>query len=242
MSLLSKFMNKEELIAMGLGRSEAEIYLALLRLGKATATRLSKETGIHRTYIYDVIEKLKAKGLVSHIKEENKLYFQSADLERIKGNLLEKVENISKLIKEANKIKEKTKEETNVEVYKGKEGIKTILNDIIKEDKEYYAIGSVKEFEEILPIFSKQFLKRVDKNKIKEKVILEKGVKILEAKKHEYKYLPKEYIFLTGVIIYADKVAFFIWKEPYIQILIRNKDIVKSYLTQFNILWKMAKF
>ncbi len=234
-------MDKTELSEVGLGKREAEIYLALLRLGKSTVTRLTQETGIHRTYIYDLIEKLKEKGLVSQIKEQNKQYFQAANPERIKEYLLEKVESIDKLIPELNRIREKSKEETTVEAYKGKEGIKTILNDIIREGKDYYAIGSIKEFENILPAFSEQFIRKVNKIGIKEKVILEKGVKIIEAKKHEYRYLPKEYVFLSGIIIYSDKVSFFIWKPPYIQILIRNKDIARSYLTQFNILWKMGK-
>ena len=234
-------MDKAELMKVGLGKSETEIYLALLRLGKATVTKLTQETGIHRTYIYDIIEKLREKGLVSQIKEQNKQYFQATEPERIKEYLLEKVDLIDKLLPELNKIRKKSVEETSVEVYKGEEGIKTVLNDIIREGKDYYAMGSMKEFEEILPIFAEQFILKVNKNKIKEKVILEEGVKILKAKKHEYRYLPKEHIFLTGIMIYSDKVAFFIWKEPYIQILVKNKDIAKSYLTQFNIIWKVAK-
>jgi len=234
-------MDKNKLMEVGLGKSEAEIYLALLRLGKATVTALTKETGIHRTYIYDVIEKLKEKGLVSQIIEENKQFFQVTDPERIKEYLLEKVGIIEKIIPELNKIKDKSQEETNVEVYKGKEGIKTILNDIVKTGRDYLTIGSVKQFEEILPIFSEQFLLKVNEKKMKERVILEEGEKIIEAKKHDYRYLPKEYIFLSSMIIYHDKIALFIWKEPYIQIIIKNKDIAKSYLTQFNILWKIAK-
>ena len=179
--------------------------------------------------------------MVSQIREQNKQYFQATNPERIKEYLQEKIENVDKLIPELNKIREKSKEETTVEVYKGKEGIKTILNGMLREGKDYYAIGSVKEFEEILPTFSEQFLRKVDKIGMKEKVILEEGIKIIEAKKHEYRYLPKEYVFLSGIIIYSDKVAFFIWKEPHIQILIRNKDIAESYLTQFNILWNQAE-
>ncbi len=235
------FMDKSKLIEAGLGKSETDIYLALLRLGKTTVTRLTQETGIHRTYIYDVLEKLKEKGLISQITEENKQYFRATDPERIKEYLLEKVSIVDNLIPELNKMKNQSKDETNVEVYKGKEGMKTILNDLIKERKNYYAFGALKEFESILPIFSEQFVKKVDKLKIQEKVILEEGIEIIEAKKHEYKYLPKEYLFLNGIMIYSDRVAFFIWKEPYIQILIKNKDMAKSYITQFNLLWKLAK-
>ena len=66
-------------------------------------------------------------------------------------------------------------------------------------------------------------------------------MEILPAKNHEYRYLPKENVMLTGVMIYSNKVALFIWNEPYIQILIENEEIAKSYLSQFNLLWNIAK-
>lgn len=234
-------MDKDKLTDVGLGKSEADIYLALLGLGKSTVTKLTQKTGIHRTYIYDVIEKLKEKGLVNQIKEENKQWFQVADPERIKEYLQEKVNLIEELLPELEKIKNASKEDTTVEVYKGKEGVKTILNDIIRAGKEYFAIGAIKQFEEILPIASKQFVANVNKKGMKGKGILEEGEEVLKARNEEFRFLPKEYIFLSSMLIYADKVALFIWKEPYIQILIRNRDVTKSYLTQFNLLWKIAK-
>lgn len=233
-------MDKSILIKIGFSKGEIEIYLALLRLGKSNVTGLTKETGIHRTYIYDIIEKLRERGLISQIIEQNKKYFQAVSPERIKDYLLEGVSDFEQLLPELNKIN-KLPEETTIETYKGKEGIKTILNDIIKTGKDYYAIGAIKKFEELLPIVSEQFLVKVNKISIREKVILEQGEKILKAKRHRYRYLPKEYIFLSSCIIYSDKVALFIWKEPYIQILIKNKDIAKSYLSQFEILWKIAE-
>jgi HTH-type transcriptional regulator, sugar sensing transcriptional regulator len=234
-------MNKEELIGAGLTKGEAEIYVSLLKLGKSTATKLTQETGIHRTYIYDLVEKLKEKGLISQITEDGKQCFQASEPDRIKEYLLEKIKGIEKIIPELNKIKDKTKEDTSVEVFKGKEGIKTILNDIIKEGKDYCIIGSVKEFEEVLPIFTEQFILRVNENRIREKVILAEGTEVIKAKNHEYRFLPKKHLLIVGITVYSNKVAFFIWQEPYIQILIKNKDIAKSYLTQFNLLWRLAK-
>ena len=70
-------MDKSILIKIGFSKGEIEIYLALLRLGKSTVTRLTKETGIHRTYIYDIAEKLRERGLVSQIIEQSKKYFQA---------------------------------------------------------------------------------------------------------------------------------------------------------------------
>ncbi|MBI2676059.1 MAG: hypothetical protein HYX24_06380 [Candidatus Aenigmarchaeota archaeon] len=233
-------MDKEKLIDIGLGKSEADIYLALLRLGKATVTTLTKETGIHRTYIYDLIEKLREKGLVSQMAEENRQYFQAADPERLKEYLVEKIDAVEKLMPELIKLKEKYKTDVAVEVYKGKEGIKTILSDIIKQGHDFVGIGTIKRFEDIMPLYIEQFVSRMNKKGLKERHIMVDGEKIIEAERGEYRYLPKKYILLSSMLIYGDKVALFIWKEPYIQILINNSDIAKSYLSQFNVLWRMA--
>jgi len=234
-------MDIDTLMKIGFGKSEVAIYLALLKLGKSTTTDLTKETGIHRSYIYDILEKLKEKGLVSQTKEENKFYFDAASPIRIKEHLSERMKEIEALLPELTKLQEKTKEKINVEIFKGKEGIKTILNDLLREKKDYYALGTLKKFEEILPIFSEQFLLKANKLKLKEKVILQEEEEIIRAKTHEYKYLPKEYFFLSSIVIYGNKVALFVWDDPYVQILIENKAISSSYLTQFNALWKIAK-
>ena len=84
-------MDKLNLVELGLSKSEADIYLALIKFGKSTTTALTKQTGIHRTYIYDILEKLKEKGLISQIREEGKQYFMASDPSRLKDYLNEKI-------------------------------------------------------------------------------------------------------------------------------------------------------
>ena len=70
-------MDKEILKQIGLLDAEIEIYLAVLRLGSTSVTALYKETAIHRTHIYDLLEKLKEKGLVSEFLQSGVKYFQA---------------------------------------------------------------------------------------------------------------------------------------------------------------------
>ena len=56
---------------LGLEQKEAKIYLALLRLGQATATRISEETRIERTLCYSILSKLLDKALVSYMLQNN---------------------------------------------------------------------------------------------------------------------------------------------------------------------------
>jgi len=237
-------MDKSKLIELGLGKSEADIYLSLLRFGKSTTTNLTKETGIHRTYIYDILEKLKEKGLVSQIKEEGKQYFMATDPSRLKDYLNEKLGIVEKILPELNELKKSNSEETTVEVFKGKEGIKLILNDMVKEGKDYLGVGVVHYFdneEYLSKIFTEQWILKMNEKKVKEKMILEEGTYLKPIRKSEHRYLPKEYLFSSSFLVYGNKVAIFVWGNALVQIVFANKDVAKSYETQFNALWKIAK-
>ena len=233
-------MNNEILKEIGLQDSEIKVYISLLKLKEATASQITQYTGLHRSNIYDIIEKLKERGLVSFIIKNNVKYFRASSPERILDYLKEKEEKIKLILPELISISKEKEENIKVEIYKGKEGIKTILNDIIKEGKNYFLFGHLK-FEELLPIYVKQFIRQLNEKNISEKAILEKGTKIIPAKKHHYKYISKEFLFPNATIIYGNKIAIFVWQEPYYVILIQNKDLSVSYKIHFNLLWKVAK-
>lgn len=233
-------MDKTILGEIGLQKGEISVYLSLLKLKEATATQITQYTGLHRSHIYDLIEKLREKGLVSFVIKNNVKYFRAASPPRILDLIKEKEERVKSIIPQLISISKQQEENIKVEIYKGKEGIKTVLNDIIKEGKNYILFGLLR-FEEILPFYVPQFMKQIDKKKITERAILEKGEKIISAKRHIYKFISKEFLFPNATIVYGNKSAIFIWQEPYYVILVENKDVARSYKTHFNLLWKIAK-
>jgi len=233
-------MDKEILKETGLQEGEITVYLALLKLKDSTATQITQYTGLHRSHIYDLIEKLREKGLVSFVIKNNVKYFRASSPTKILDYIKEKEVKIEKILPELISLSKEKEEDIRVEIYKGKEGIKTILNDLLKEGEDYILFGHLR-FEEILPIYIEQFVRLADKKKIKERAILEKGVKIIPTKRHEYKHISKEYLFPNANIVYGNKVAIFVWQKPYYILFIENKDLAQSYKTHFNLLWKIAK-
>ena len=61
----------ETLIKIGLTDAEAKIYLVLLELGSSQAVHITSKSALHRRTVYDAIERLVEKGLVSYIRENN---------------------------------------------------------------------------------------------------------------------------------------------------------------------------
>ena len=236
-------MEKHSLHEAGLSPREVDVYLVLLRLGSIPVSRMAKETGLHRTNIYDTLEKLIEKGLVSFILIKSVKYFKAAEPSRILEYLEEKKEGVQKIIPELLKLSSLPRDETNVEVFKGKEGIKTVWNDISNAGKDVLWIGAEVKFEEILPEYAKRIIKSCNVKGVRERAILKRGEanKVTPFKRHEYRYLPKNYKVPTFFIAYGSKVAIFVWTLPYFVILIDNKDIADTYRDYFEFMWRFAK-
>lgn len=228
---------------LGLEEKEAKVYLGLLKLGESTATKIAQRIDLDRTLIYQLTNKLIAKGLVSYIIKNNIKYFIPSDPKKLLEGIKEKERMVQEALPELVRLAKKQEEETRVEVYKGKKGMNTVLKDIILTKKDYLAFGEEGQFQKVLPIEVHQFMNQMIKHKIHEKVLVRadfKG-KVLQTKNSELRYIPKEYLSPVTTIVYANKVASFIWTEPYHVILTENKEVADSFRSQFMALWKIAK-
>lgn len=65
-------LQPETLKQLGLTEHEAKVYLAMLELGPATVTSITKKAGLTRTLGYVVLEKLGLDGLVMRVKDSSK--------------------------------------------------------------------------------------------------------------------------------------------------------------------------
>jgi len=227
---------------LGLEEKEIKIYLSLLESGESGVTAISDNTRIERTLCYSIIQKLIDKGLLSYVIKNNVKYFKSAHPEKLLSDLKDREKELNNVMGELVSLTNLQKEETKVEIYRGKEGLKAVLKDIIREGKDYLAFGEEGRFQEALPIYIHQFLLQVVKNKMHEKVLVREDLrgKVVKVKNSEFRYLPKHFLSPVTTAVYGNKVASLIWKGLY-AILIENKEIADSFRSQFNALWKIAK-
>ena len=57
----------KQLMQLGLSKKEAQVYIALLEIGRATAYKVAKQAGLKRPTVYLLLEELRKKGLVSKV-------------------------------------------------------------------------------------------------------------------------------------------------------------------------------
>ena len=231
----------ESLEKAGLTRVEAKVYMALIDLGSSLAGQISKKSGIHRRTIYDALDRLAEKGLISYIVRNNRKYFEAANPSRILDLEREREEQIKIELPELINLFAKTKAKEETLFYKGKDGLKTAFEDQISEGKEVLVIGASAEASEILQFYFKWYNKKRQEKKIHIKFIANIEAKgKIKAPLSEIRYLPE--LGPAAINIYADKVSIILWsKERPLAIIIKNREIADSYRVFFEQMWKSAR-
>ncbi len=231
----------EKLQKAGLTGNEAIIYFELLRRGSLSANELSKKTGIDRTLTYQILNNLIKKGLVNYIVKEKKKYFETGNPESLLNPIKEKEAFIKDLIPELKKI-EKIKETIQeINVYEGKEGLRSLMR-MILESKSFSSFGATgKAYEQLYEL--PRLAKKASKNEqTKGRIITTKKYfkhPMTRLKGIEFRYLNTESEATTTIM--GDKLAIHYASNKPIIIIIKNKIIAESYQNHFEILWEAAK-
>ncbi|MFH1053572.1 MAG: helix-turn-helix domain-containing protein [Candidatus Woesearchaeota archaeon] len=228
---------------IGLSRNESRIYLALVKMGSSTATQIIKKTNLHRANVYDTLEKLHEKGLVSSISKINIKHYQAASPNKILSIIKEKEQRIQEILPKLEKEYESSKSKEEIQVFKGKKGLKTVLEDILNENKTWFVFGGAGKLSRVLEYYIPQWNKRREKQRLNIKIIYDEK---LRDKKQELKCIEKRYVkskhtFPAGVGIYANKVVQFIFGNEPLIIVIMSETARKGFMEYFNLLWKTAK-
>ncbi|MBW2981644.1 hypothetical protein KY343_02070 [Candidatus Woesearchaeota archaeon] len=238
---------------LGLSKNEAKTYLTLLRLGSVPAGKLIKELGMHRAAVYNLLDLLIDKGLVHYVIQANRKYFEAQEPERLlelietkRNKLNEQEKELEKAIPELKAKRELSTEEQEGTIYKGKKGLKSIFEDILKyNNSEMKAMGATGKFKEIFHAYFIHWHNRRAKKKINLKIIYSESMKKKgrekELKLAEIRYLPDTNITPSTIIIYADKVATILWSDVPMVFLMRSENVAESHKNFFNILWEEAK-
>ncbi|MBU1201481.1 MAG: helix-turn-helix domain-containing protein [Nanoarchaeota archaeon] len=234
-------MNVETLEKMGLSSNEARVYLALLELGPSSAGKITEKSKVNRRTVYDVLESLIDKGLVSYIIEANRKIFEATDPTRFLDLLKEKEKEIRDSLPELIAKKESSKKTQEATLYRGKKGIKTIFEDILGY-KNYDVFGSHGRFGESLGPYFDLFQKRVKEKKINCRLLVSERLRETKSIRHaKTKFLKKEYDSPVSTIIYGDKVATIIWTDEPVGFVIKGKEASSSFRNYFEIMWEIAK-
>ncbi|MCD6575786.1 MAG: hypothetical protein J7K73_01345 [Nanoarchaeota archaeon] len=226
---------------LGLTKVEAEVYLALLKLGMSRAGKISKEAQLNRTTTYAALKSLLDKGLISYVIESNRKVFKATNPKYILELIKEKEEEAEKMLPKLLSLYTSPKKESQVTLFYGYKGVKSVFQDILRTAKEVLVIDAEGQFSEKMSYYAPYYIREVERKKIKIRHIVRRGAKVNSTKTTTIKYIPRKTKSQSVIDIYGDKVAIIIWSEPPEAVVIKNKAAADSFRSYFEILWKSAK-
>jgi|SRR3989344_1563095 len=249
-------MVEKILMDIGLTEGEARVYASLNKLGLSTIGPILEESGISRSKIYDVLDRLQKKGLVSHITKNKTKHFEASDPSKIKELLAAKEEKIKRDIKEIDKalpflfgMRGKGKEASSVQVYEGFQGIMTAHDHVfprLKKGQEYFFFG-INSFQEerYHATWKKAHTRRVRLGIACRLLFNAATPKNVMRNRNKYKYCDARYMPVgmetpAWVMGYADVTLIGLQSKKGMAIKIINKEIADSFRSYFEMLWNLS--
>lgn len=231
----------------GFPPKEAKIYLALLENGSLIIKKLSDKTGIKRTTLYPLIEKMTSNGIVGiEIRKRRKYYFIK-NLEILLTKIREQKNFIEALIPQIQILLDDRLAEGRIQVYDTILKLRKTLEELNFLDPQKDEIltieGDIKETYKIGFDFWKELLSQKKKLGIKSRTIIPSDdQQDFIIRDHKIKIRTSKHLnnFKIMLYLFQNKVLIIIPGQP-LCIVIENKKIKESIAEIFEILWKRSK-
>ena len=240
---------------IGLTRSEGLVYLALAELGPSSTGKIIEKSGVASSKIYEILNKLELKGLVSHVIKTGVKEFGAAPPERIIDYLNEKEREIKKEKQKAERFVSMLKTKIimskgiqEATIYRGLKGLRTVFYDCLNNMKtgdEWCAMSVPARSPEVNRFFIRWGKARAKKG-VKFKMMVNEQAKNDPANVpenmllSEIRVMPEYIIAPAAVNICNDRVVIFPAEsgEDPLLIMIKSKSVADSFRVQFDLLWQ----
>ena len=246
-------MDTNLLESLGLTHNEALAYITLARIGLSKTGQILKESGLNTGKVYEILESLKRKGLVSETEIDNVKHFAASPPEKLmdyvtaKKKTLEEEEKLAKsLIPQIESMRQFKLDPSRVAVYTGFDGFKTAVFEAtrtLKAKEEVLAMGiRSSKGENFNRVWTKWADETLPKNH--ERVIFsEKGYFYEYKLKSKYsKIRLLESSTPTAIVIFGNHTALIIQYSPPIKIIfIQDEMMLITFISLFEQLWQIAK-
>ncbi len=240
----------QSLVNLGLNEKQVKVYLACLDLGGATIQEIALKSGVKRTSIYNFIDKLIEKSLISKTQKENRYLFLAESPALLKRLQKRNEVFLNKKMPELMQKFEKSKIGASFKYFRGKEATKKILKESLDVQKgEVLVVAKNKAG---IDVIGKRFVEncilKVKAKGIKSKMIRSYGQEnkhkffsIMESMNCEVRELPREMKIENSVLILDNKVVSFSSFEENYGFVIESESFTKTMKTFFNALWILSE-
>lgn len=239
---------------LGLAKNEANIYETLLLEGESNVANIAIKSKIHRRNVYDSLNRLIEKGLVFEIIQYQEKIYKAVDPDKLAEIIAEKQQALQNIMPELKQMYVGKPHEQEVYIYRGLEGFKNYMRDIIRLGEDDFIIGGKGLWADPKIIdFAKYITSEANKKGIKFYCIYDEIVKkenhpVLQSLPIEPRFLPEKYFTNCGIEVFADRVVILSDIGAHGELndkaaftVIVNRQVADAMRTWWKALWSIAK-
>ncbi len=249
-------MESEFLESAGLTAGEAKAYLALLELGESASGAIIQKSGISSSKVYEILDRLVGKGLVSYVLKEKTRHFHPAPPSRLleyigrqEAKLAGQKQKVEEMLPRLEKLQLGGQPFRSAEVYEGYEGLRTLFDLLLHLHKSgevycvFFTTGGGPMDEKVERFFDNYHRRRA-KTGIRVKLIADVGSAaflkpLMKYRGYDVRYYPNP--MPLGVYIFKDYVATLSFRQKPVVFLLKSEEIADSYRNFFMGLWEKSK-
>lgn len=242
-------MNKEAILEeLGLNPLEAQVYLALIKLGGEQASAIAKEVGVKRTTIYDVLSSLTKKGFATVYFRKSKRVYHAQQPQRVADIFQRKLTAFTDLIPLLTVVEKQQVQGVGLRLIQTREELEKFHEDMVIDyaHKSYDVIGSASGFYGAFrPDFMEKFRRDRAKAKIRMRLLLTDDSRVTEPSDPNplrvTRFLPKGFAFESNINIYPDKILMISPRMTSLAVVIEIPAMTDIFHSIFELLWEGTK-
>lgn len=236
---------------MGLNDKEAEIYVALLSVGTAPASTLSKRTSIVKSTAHFTCQQLVKKGL-ARVARRGNLYLFTAEppdklllvLDNRRKEIEKREEEVKTIVGTLKEMMHPQSSLPKVQYFEGQSGMIDLYESILDMKQPIDSFEDKGEMNKFIPEYIPKFIKKRLQRGIFNRVICasDNAINVHTPKElREVRTLKTaDFPFSCDIKICGDQVSIFSFqKETAVGISIVHKEIAENFRVLFNAFWIM---
>lgn len=234
---------------LGLAKNEAKIYETLLEEGESAVGHIATKSKVHRRNVYDTLNRLVERGLAFEIVDKNENHYKAVDPKKLLEALEEKQSALAKALPGLESLYHKQPATEEVFIYRGLEGWKNYVRDILRIGQDDYIVGAKGVWQDPkIKTFIEQFSKQAAQNGIKFHMLMDERAKeytepVARTLNGTYRLIPDKYYTASAFEVFGDHIVFLSditegkLREDLSITVVINQKLADSFRAWFRMLW-----
>lgn len=229
------------------------MYLDLQQIGQGTPTQLSRRTGVNRTSVYDVMQSLIQRGMVSQYKKRGRLFFVALDPNHLisylqseskkqQQQVADQITQVEAILPSLLSLHLNQTPKPTVTFFEGEKGMREAYEETLKSTEVIRAYANVQTMHQGLPGFFPEYYQRRVAKKVFIRAILPLNDLSLERaardqqELRETRFLPEGHTFTPEINLFDDRMLVASWTEK-MAIITTSKELVDLQKMLFDLTW-----